>query len=452
MSSSDEEEKRPKQPSLSFITPNGYQRNSCGYCKSDNGSISYYASSKAMRVEEYQELLDRGWRRSGSLYYKQNLERSCCPHYTIRLDPTAFKPRKDQKLAMNRWNKFVLGQSYIQSAARLCPRTREEKKSRKMKFDLFQRVHEVEYANVKKPRDPKTKRSIEPAHRFEVNIESDSFSQAKYDLFLKYQMTIHKEPASRWSVPSFKRFLCSGINRKAVKEGSKEQKLGSYHQCYRLDGKLIAVAVLDLLPHAVSSVYLFYDPEYNDYEFGKLSALREISLTIEGNYQFYYMGFYIHSCEKMRYKANFQPQYVLDPESFMWDPFDDYKEKLDRRPYVSLSRDRALEATTQTGGEVQTQLSAQENRTSNVEPLADEEDMSLFDINMPGVLTLQQVEEQVDLDHWKLLAHGVLVDMIDLVPWDTSDIKHPQSIKGIVAELAAALGPKVVENSAVVLF
>jgi arginine-tRNA-protein transferase len=33
-------------------------------------------------------------------------------------------------------------------------------------------------------------------------------------------------------------------------------KLGSYHQCYRLDGKLVAVAVLDLLPHAVSSVYL----------------------------------------------------------------------------------------------------------------------------------------------------------------------------------------------------
>ncbi|EDN10132.1 conserved hypothetical protein [Histoplasma mississippiense (nom. inval.)] len=243
MSSSDEEEKRPKQPELSFITPNG---------------VSYYASSKCMRVEEYQEMLDRGWRRSGSLYYKQNLKRSCCPHYTIRLDPTTFKPRKDQRLAMNHWNNFVLGQSYIRSAARLCPKTREEKKLRKSKFDLLQRVHEVEYTNVKKLRDPKTKRAIEPAHRFEVNIESDSFSQAKF-------------------VPSSLFFLS-------------------------------LVAVLDLLPHAVSSVYLFYDPEYSDYEFGKISALREIALTSEGNYQYYYMGFYIHSCPKMRYKANFQPQ------------------------------------------------------------------------------------------------------------------------------------------------
>jgi arginine-tRNA-protein transferase len=32
------------------------------------------------------------------------------------------------------------------------------------------------------------------------------------------------------------------------------------------------------------------------------------------------------------------------------------------------------------------------------------------------------------------------------------DIKNPQSIKGIAAELAASLGPKVVENSAVALF
>ena len=28
--------------------------------------------------------------------------------------------------------------------------------------------------------------------------------------------------------------------------------------CYRLDGRLIAMGVLDLLPHGVSSVYLLY--------------------------------------------------------------------------------------------------------------------------------------------------------------------------------------------------
>ncbi|KAK2777725.1 Arginyl-tRNA--protein transferase 1 [Onygenales sp. PD_12] len=335
-----------------------------------------------------------------------------------------------------------------------------EKKHRKTHFDVLTQIHETEYANVKRPIDPKTKKPIEPAHRFEVNIESDSFSQAKYDVFLKYQTTIHHDPVSRWGVPSFKRFLCSGINRKTVRDGSKEQKLGSYHQCYRLDGKLIAVAVLDLLPHGVSSVYLFYDPDFGDFEFGKISALREIALTIEGDYKHYYMGFYIHSCQKMRYKANFEPQYILDPESLTWDLLDDdFKKKLDKHPYVSLSSERASAAAKAVDGDVEMQDTATNDEEKEspdgkmeTDPLANEEGMSLFDVHMPGVMTLKELEEQVDLDHWQLLAHGVLVEMIDLVPWDDADIHNPQSIKGIIAELAATLGPKVVENSAVVLF
>jgi arginine-tRNA-protein transferase len=136
-------------------------------------------------------------------------------------------------------------------------------------------VHASEYANVKRPTDPLTKKPIEPAHRFEVSLESDAFSVEKsvlrlaitkpnisltitnrWNVFLAYQMTVHKEPKSRWSHQSFTRFLCSGLNRKVIRTNDKSQKLGSYHQCYRLDGKLIAVGVLDLLPHAVSSVYL----------------------------------------------------------------------------------------------------------------------------------------------------------------------------------------------------
>ena len=33
-----------------------------------------------------------------------------------------------------------------------------------------------------------------------------------------------------------------------------------------------------------------YDPDYEQWEFGKLSALREIALSIEDSYQYYYMG------------------------------------------------------------------------------------------------------------------------------------------------------------------
>ncbi|KAJ5647002.1 arginine-tRNA-protein transferase [Penicillium lividum] len=427
---------------LSLFRPLGYQRNSCGYCKSSDGSASYYTSSVAVRPEHYGELIDRGWRRSGTLYYKQNLQRSCCPHYTLRLEASAFRPRRDQRRAINRWNRFILGPEYIRKVANLCPRSREEKKYRKCNFDLLSAVHEAEYGNVKRPIDPATKRPLEPAHRFEVNIEGDSVSQAKFDLFVKYQTTVHREDVSRWNTKDFKNFLCAGIKRSpatVTKSNESEKKLGSWHQCYRLDGKLIAVAVLDLVPSGVSSVYVFYDPEYEQWEFGKLSALREIAFSIEHQYSYYYMGYYIHSCQKMRYKGNYRPQYILDPESYTWDPLDgELTEKLDKRPYVSLSRDRSSAGT-------------EDSKPASIDSDVNEEDLSLFSLNMPGVLTLDETKA-LKLENWYLLYHGTFVQMSDLVGWEDMPMDNPQSLRGIVSELAAALGPSIVRNSAVVLF
>ena len=37
-----------------------------------------------LNVEQYQALIDRGWRRSGSYCYKPVMDRICCPPYTIR--------------------------------------------------------------------------------------------------------------------------------------------------------------------------------------------------------------------------------------------------------------------------------------------------------------------------------------------------------------------------------
>ena len=49
---------------------------------------------------------------------------------------------------------------------------------------------------------------------------------------------------------------------------------GSFHEQFYIDGKLIAVGVLDILPHSVSSVYFYYDPEYSFLSLGVYSALR----------------------------------------------------------------------------------------------------------------------------------------------------------------------------------
>lgn len=78
---------------------------------------------------------------------------------------------------------------------------------------------------------------------------------------------------------------------------------GTYHQQYRLstskdafDGPLVAVGVLDILPHCISSVYAFYDPIFSArLELGKYTALREIEWVRRASkyrmeLKYYYLG------------------------------------------------------------------------------------------------------------------------------------------------------------------
>lgn len=50
-----------------------------------------------------------------------------------------------------------------------------------------------------------------------------------------------------------------------------------------------------------------------------------------------------------------------------------------------------------------------------IAPDVDETELSLFEINMPGVLTLEEVKA-LDLNHWHLLYHGSFVQMEVKIP------------------------------------
>ncbi len=169
------------------------------------------------------------------------------------------------------------------------------------------------------------------------------------------------------------------------------------------------MGVLDLLPHCVSGVYLLYHSDFERWEFGKLSALRETQLTLEGGYKNYYMGYYIHSCGKMKYKGDYKTQHVLDPETYEWNPLDDeLRRRLDEKSYVSLSRERRKEADTTAlvDGKSEEMKGVQPEQPSLSEypkPTAAEggaavsKGMSLFDLKVPGLMTVEEIEKQLDL-------------------------------------------------------
>lgn len=77
-------------------------------------------------------------------------------------------------------------------------------------------------------------------------------------------------------------------------------------------------------------IFLFFLSEYNFLTLGTYGTLREIQFTQELSEQRpqlneYYMGFYIHSCPKMRYKGKLQPSFLLCPEVYTWHPLNDGK-------------------------------------------------------------------------------------------------------------------------------
>ena len=100
----------------------------------------------------------------------------------------------------------------------------------------------------------------------------------------------------------------------------------------------MAVGVIDILPACVSSVYFYYDPEFSFLSLGVYSALSEINLANKlressSELKYYYLGFYIHSCPKMRYKAQYRPSELLDPVSYKWVPLEECTPLLDATKY-----------------------------------------------------------------------------------------------------------------------
>ncbi|ERS96331.1 hypothetical protein HMPREF1624_07241 [Sporothrix schenckii ATCC 58251] len=312
---------------------------------------------------------------------------------------------------------------------------------------------------------------------------------------------VHKEPPSKISKRGFTNFLCnSPLRRETFTERSgRQKKLGSFHQCYRLDGRLVAIGVLDLLPDCVSAVYFLYHESIHNLSPGKLGALREIALALEGGYRWWYSGYYIHNCPKMRYKIDFAPQYVLDPElPSSWDLLDkEALAKFDKQPYVSFSHERveeyktkllkqhpngdsdnygfglfglgkpltfhgpaveehtpdggdAVAGTREESGEPIAALDGEANNGDDDDSDSDAENsdspnVPLFTSNMPGLPSMATVA-RYHLDDIPILTslQPTMFPVHYLAVWDEGTVTDGTSFKNKVAELVAMMGSDLI--------
>ena len=77
-------------------------------------------------------------------------------------------------------------------------------------------------------------------------------------------------------------------------------------------GKLLAVAVTDVLPQALSAVYTFFDPDFAARGLGTYAVLQQLALARRERLQHLYLGFWIEGHPKMHYKTNYRPLQLLD--------------------------------------------------------------------------------------------------------------------------------------------
>ncbi|KAK6728487.1 hypothetical protein RB195_005867 [Necator americanus] len=381
------------------------EKSSCGYCKNaghkaslgtENGvddpdegdSVSFGIWAHCLSCDNYQKLLDRGWRRSGKYIYKPTMERTCCPQYTIRLDSTKFNLSRSQRRVLRQMNDFLKNdikprrgvreevpmettapsssgapEKNIGSNSDTTKKINRsdnpvQKKKEVRRQRCFARWKErgldvEEMQKIRAAKEKARRRTVESyvlnpndswKHRLEVKLvrtNSPEFNE-RYDesflLFEKYQKVIHKDDDP--CKAGFKRFLVDTplFDDEILRPQHGPYASGSYHQWYILDGRLLAVGVIDILPRCVSSKYMYYDPDYAFLSLGTYTALREIAFTRElmkhrPDTKYYYMGYYIITCPKMRYKGKFRPSELLCDRSFQWVPLDECDRMLENNNY-----------------------------------------------------------------------------------------------------------------------
>jgi len=182
----------------------------------------------------------------------------------------------------------------------------------------------------KKEKEKEKEIHLAVKHIYEWELTDDiQITDEKFELYKKYQVNVLEEPIENVTKERYIKGLATTnlIDNKGIKlpnnlkedtEHPFPRKYGTYNIIHRIDGKMIAVGVWDILPTSLSSVSLYYDPEYKLLELGTLTALKEIEYAkrfhdlIDNNFKYYTMGYYCKTARKLRYKGFFKPTELLD--------------------------------------------------------------------------------------------------------------------------------------------
>jgi arginine-tRNA-protein transferase len=80
---------------------------------------------------------------------------------------------------------------------------------------------------------------------------------------------------------------------------------------YRVDNRLVAVAIVDVGKAALNAVYCYYDPAEAQRSPGAYNILHLIRFCREKDLDYLYLGYWIPQVRAMKYKSNYRPHELL---------------------------------------------------------------------------------------------------------------------------------------------
>lgn len=132
-------------------------------------------------------------------------------------------------------------------------------------------------------------------HDLHIHLTHSDWHAEHYDLYERYLATRHRDgdmyPPSPRQYREF--LLCDWSDTTLIE--------------FRLEQRLVAVAVTDRLRDGLSAVYTFYDTDLTDRSLGTFAILTQIDWAQQLNLPYLYLGYWIEASPRMTYKTRFQP-------------------------------------------------------------------------------------------------------------------------------------------------
>lgn len=130
-----------------------------------------------------------------------------------------------------------------------------------------------------------------------VEVDQPAPTDEKFDIYRRYLDSQHDDSMER-TYEAFREFLY-------------DSPIAGLEFRYRLGDRLIGVSVTDRCADGLSSVYMYFAPEFASRSLGTFSVLWEVEHCRTEGLAFYYLGYYVAGSRTMAYKARFRPSEIL---------------------------------------------------------------------------------------------------------------------------------------------